>query len=138
MLRRYAMLAWVSIAMTCGCATAQTPLPVIDLNTVDGTAPVHAQVGQVLSIRLTGNASTGYSWEWNEAAAAGMLVRERNAAKVDTAKPDAPLLVGSPSTQVWLFRAAASGNAELHLDYRRPWEQGVAPVQTVRLQIVVH
>lgn len=137
MLHRYAMITWLSIAMTSGCATAQAPLPVIDLTTVDATAPVQAQVGQVLSIRLTGNASTGYSWEWDEAAAAGVLVRERSAAKVDAAKPDAPPLVGSPSTQTWLFRAAAPGNAELRLDYRRPWEQGVAPVQTVRLQIVV-
>lgn len=147
MLHRYAMLAWLSIAMTSGCATAQTPLPVIDLDTidlskVDGAAPVQAQVGQVLSISLTGNASTGYSWQWDEAAAAGVLVRERDVAKADAiksdpVKSDAPPLVGSPTTQVWLFRAAAPGKAELHLDYRRPWEQGVAPVQTVRLQIVV-
>lgn len=132
---RYAM--FVSIAMTCGCATAQTPLPVIDLNAVDGTAPVQAQVGQVLSIRLTGNASTGYSWQWDEAAAAGVLVREHAVAKIDAPKADTPPLVGSPSTQSWLFRAAAPGNAELRLDYRRPWEKDVAPVQTVRLRIVV-
>lgn len=135
MLSRYAML--VSIAMICGCATAQTPLPEIDLNAVDGAVPVQARVGQLLSIRLTGNASTGYSWEWDEAAAAGVLVRERNTAKVDAEKSDTPPMVGSPSTQAWLFRAAAPGNAELRLDYRRPWEKGVAPAQTVRLQIVV-
>jgi inhibitor of cysteine peptidase len=137
MLRHYAMLAWISVAMTCSCATAQTPLPMIDLNAVDAAEPVQAQVGQVLRIRLTGNASTGYGWEWDEAAAAGMLVRERNVAKADTVKSDAPRMVGSPSTQTWLFRAAAPGNGELRLDYRRPWEKNVAPVQSVRLQIVV-
>ena len=137
MLRRYAMLVWISIAMTCGCATAQAPLPEIDLNAADAAVPVQAQVGQLLSIRLTGNVSTGYSWDWDEAAAAGVLVSERNTAKVDAAKSDAPPMVGSPSTQVWLFRATAPGKAELRLDYRRPWEKNVAPVQTVRLQVVV-
>lgn len=138
MSRCFAMLAWASIAMTSGCATAQAPLPGVDLNAVDGTVPVQAQVGQVLSIRLTGNASTGYSWEWDEAAAAGVLVRERDPVQADSNEPAAsPPVVGSPSTQTWRFRAAKPGNAELRLDYRRPWEQGIAPVQSVRLQIVV-
>lgn len=94
-------------------------------------AVVAAQVGDVLVARLAANASTGFAWAWDEPAAAGMLAQAGEPAMsgVDATR------VGSGATQIWRFRVVKSGNARLRLEYRRPWEHGTPPAQTVSWQI---
>jgi inhibitor of cysteine peptidase len=119
------LLASLLAVVVAGCATAPRS-PTTD-------APVKAVAGQIFIVRLAANASTGYSWAWDEGAAAGVLVQvgEPTMAGVD------PQRVGGGGIQTWRFRAATGGKGELRLDYRRQWEKDTPPVQTVRWQIQV-
>ncbi|MFC3550226.1 protease inhibitor I42 family protein [Lysobacter cavernae] len=135
---RHALLfASALTVLVTGCAAGTAPAASTEreLTAADSRVPVQVTVGQVFVVRLPSNASTGYSWAWDQAAAAGVIVQDGEPAMAGV-NPD-PQTVGSGGTQTWRFRAAAAGQGELRLDYRRPWETGAAPAQTVRWQIQV-
>jgi inhibitor of cysteine peptidase len=88
---------------------------------------VALRVGQQVVVRLKGNATTGFLWmvksvEGGAAEAVG---------KVEY-KPDAAAagMVGVGGVFEATFRAVAPGKATITLEHRRPWEQGVAPLET--------
>ncbi|HEV8695900.1 MAG TPA: protease inhibitor I42 family protein [Lysobacter sp.] len=131
---RALLLVSLLAATIAGCTTAASlPMGERELTAADSAAPVKAAPGQLLVVRLAANASTGYSWAWDEAAAAGVLVQDGR----PTMTGLDPQRVGSGGTQTWRFRVVASGEGELRLNYRRPWEKDTPPVQTVHWQIQV-
>lgn len=93
---------------------------------------VEVRVGEVLVVRAGSNPSTGYGWEWDQAAASGVLVQEG-----ETSMAGMQPIPGSGGTQTWRFRAVAPGQGELHLDYLRPWEKDQAPARTLRWRVQV-
>ncbi len=119
-------------ACSSGTAVRSDVLPERELSAAHDV--VRVPLGQVLVVRVAANPTTGYSWAWNETAAAGVLAQD--GAPV-MAEKTGPQLVGAGGTQTWRFRAAKSGTGELRLDYRRPWESEVAPVQTQSWRIEV-
>lgn len=128
------VLLVLSVATATGCTTASTAgsassereLTAADRDTVA------VRVGDVLVVRLDSNPSTGYGWTWDERAAAGVLVKDGE----PTMSGAAPM-PGSGGVQTWRFRAAAPGEAQLQLDYLRPWEKDTPPVRTVRWSVQV-
>lgn len=124
-------LASVAAVLLAACASAPSGTRERELTTADARAAVAVQVDDVLVVRLAANASTGFAWAWDEPAAAGVLVQAGEPAMsgVDATR------VGSGGTQTWRFRVAKPGAAQLRLEYRRPWEQGTPPAQTVNWQI---
>lgn len=135
---RHALLFAPALAvLIAGCASDTAPAASAEreLTAADSAAPVQAAVGQVFVVRVPSNASTGYNWAWDQAAAAGVIVQDGQPTMAGV-NPD-PQMVGSGGTQTWRFRAASAGQGELRLDYRRAWEKGTAPAQTVRWQIQV-
>jgi inhibitor of cysteine peptidase len=131
---RALLLGSFLVIAAASCTTAApSPTVEIELTAADSAEPVKAVVGQSLVVRLPANPSTGYDWSWDEAAAAGILVKQG----VLTSGLS-PQGVGGGVTQTWLFRTEKSGAGDLVLTYRRPWEKDTAPAQTVRWQIQVH
>jgi inhibitor of cysteine peptidase len=45
--------------------------------------------------------------------------------------------MGSGGTTSFVFRALRQGTGVLNLAYRRPWETGVPPARTVRIDVNV-
>lgn len=117
-----------------GCASG-VPAPPDERELTSAQAADLVQVvpGQVLVVRLAANASTGYGWVWDEAAAQGVLVQDGEPAMSSLD----PQRVGSGGTQTWRFRAVKPGEGELHLDYRRAWEADQPAAQTLRWRIEV-
>lgn len=124
-------LASVAAVLLVACASAPSGTRERELTTADAKAVVAVQVDDVLVVRLAANAGTGFAWAWDEPAAAGVLVQAGEPAMsgVEASR------VGSGGTQTWRFRVARPGAGQLRLEYRRPWEQGTPPAQTVSWQI---
>jgi inhibitor of cysteine peptidase len=124
-------LACVVVVLLAACASVPSGTRERELTQADVKAVVAAQVGDVLVVRLAANASTGFAWAWDEPAAAGVLAQAGEPAMsgVDATR------VGSGGTQAWRFRVVKPGDAQLRLEYRRPWEHGTPPAQTVSWQI---
>ena len=89
------------------------------------------QKGQILTIKLEANPTTGYSWE---------LVESEGAILEQVGEPDFEAdsdLLGAPGTQTLRFEAVEAGQMELRLVYRPAWEEGVEPVETFTVQVTV-
>ena len=102
---------------------------------------VELDVGDVLVVRLRGNASTGYAWGRIDDGL-GLLEQIRSPTPVAPAATDPetaskPPVVGGPTVQVWYFRAEKAGETELRLVYRRPWIADAKPASELVRRIRV-
>ncbi len=88
--------------------------------------------GQTLVVTLEGNPTTGYSWEVAEPLDEQVL---RLVGEPEfKAESD---LVGAGGVQILRFEAVNAGKTTLKLAYRRHWEEGVEPLETYSIQVVV-
>ena len=114
-----------------GCATV---LSTNTLTQLDDGKVVNVTVGQVLTVELPGNRTTGYSWS---EPAASETVLERLGEPAYMTNPAPSGMVGVGGKEVWRFRAAKAGRQTLRLEYTRPWEKNVAPAKVVTFNVVV-
>jgi predicted secreted protein len=111
----------VEAALDVGCSDERLAGPV--------ALSLHGFVraGEVLSITLPGNPSTGYSWVMEASSEAALLqVEDVEAHQVSNG-------LGSPARQVLRLKAIGTGQAELRLAYWRSWENS-PPVQVVSIR----
>lgn len=78
------------------------------------------QPGDMVSIQLQGNPTTGYEWEDQSKPTA--VFEKKEVLYV----PDSSL-VGSGGVYTFHYRAVKPGKTSLTLVYRRPWEKNVSP-----------
>jgi len=101
----------------------------------DGTTQ-QLKVGEVMSISLESNPSTGYSWFAripNDHILAQMGEPEYQQPSFDSATP----MVGAPGTVTIFFEAFEAGNATITLEYMREFETDVAPEKTITITVEV-
>lgn len=91
--------------------------------------------GEVISISLESNPSTGYSW-YASISNKDVLMQMGEPEYQAPAESSTPM-VGAPGTQTFYYQAASTGTATLTLEYKRGWETDVAPVQTVAITVEV-
>lgn len=103
--------------------------------TVVGSGEATLQVDGVLEVALAANPTTGYTWEVSGAPDAAVL--EQVGEPVYEASPTDTMVVGSGGVMTFEFRAAGAGTTTLELVYRRPWEEGVEPIETVTIDVTV-
>ncbi len=51
--------------------------------------------------------------------------------------PEAEGVVGAAGKEVWTFHAEEKGKSTIYMEYRRPWEQDMEPVETFTLTVIV-
>lgn len=115
-----------------GLATGCRPPSEIKVEADDSGCEIELKKGQSLIITLEANPTTGYTWEL-----AGPLDEQilRQVGEVEfTPESD---LVGAPGVQILRFEAVSVGQTNLELVYHRPWEEGVEPLETFSLPVVV-
>ncbi len=83
------------------------------------THTINLESGPVFEIELTENASTGYSWqaEFDKNLFALLSDTYKNAGE-NTGSRNA---IGAPTTRVMRFELLGKSEAELLLNYARPW-----------------
>jgi inhibitor of cysteine peptidase len=117
-------------------------LPVISAQTaaikLDASANGTTQTlkkGEVMSITLESNSSTGYSWVASISDTA--VVSQAGEPQYNEPASSATPVVGAAGSQTFLFQGVSAGTAALTLDYERPWETDVAPVQSIVITVNV-
>jgi inhibitor of cysteine peptidase len=101
--------------------------------TADGSTQ-QLKIGEVLSVSLESNPSTGYSWF---ATISNPAVLVQMGEPQYQAPSSSTPIVGAAGTQIFFFQAAETGTATLTLDYLRSFESGVAPEKTVTITVEV-
>jgi len=121
------LLMAVTVTAIIGCS-AQLALA---LEAADSGSEITLQKGQVLVITLPGNPSTGYSWVMVDPE--GAILRQIGEPEF---KADSDL-VGAPGTMTLRFEAVEAGQMDLTLEYQRPWETDVEPLETFAAYVTV-
>ena len=127
------LIALASAVALAGCGSLERQTPRIVGAGNDGGAVVLKQ-GDTLVVTLEANPSTGYRWQ--TVAGTGTVLTPLGTPDY---LPDklAAGMVGAPGDMVFRYRAAAPGQTDLVLDYRRAFETGVAPAKSVRYAVSV-
>ncbi len=119
----------------CGSQANASGSPV-RLTEADNGKAVTVKTGDLVQVVLAGNPTTGYSWSTSLTDADKAVLQQQGDAAYAQESTD-PSLVGGGGTFTFTYKAAAPGQVVLKFDYARPWETGVAPIQTYSVTITV-
>ena len=131
MLQMNPIITIIACLLLAGCATASTTNTLTQLD--DGKV-VNMTVGQILTVELPSNRTTGFSW--NEPATTETVL-ERVGEPAYVTDPVPSGMAGVGGQEIWRFRATKAGRQTLRLEYARPWEKNVTPAKVASFKIVV-
>jgi inhibitor of cysteine peptidase len=117
------------LTIATGCGPQQQE---IKASIDDAGREMQLKKGQTLVVTLEGNPTTGYSWEAAEPLDEQVL---RQVGEAEFEQESEAL--GAGGVQILRFEAVNAGKMTLKLIYHRPWEEGVEPLETYSLQVVV-
>lgn len=103
----------------------------LDLTGQESGRSVTVPVGEVVSITLGGNPTTGYAWELADVDRAVLAPDPEPAYVADSA------LSGAGGKYTFRLTARAAGSTAVQLVYRRSWEKGLPPLERFDLQVSV-
>ena len=119
---------FLALALFSGCGTHG-----IQVTDADNGKQITVQSGQVVTVTLESNPTTGYSWQVLEIDDA-ILVQDGDPEYKQTSGTGG--LVGAGGTETFRFKTVGTGETTLSLGYMRPWES-VPPIQTFTIQVGV-
>ncbi len=107
-----------------------TPAKTLLLDEADDNSHLCLYVGDLVSIKLVSNPSTGYSWGKPENIAHLRLI----SAQSEKGSTDG---MGAAGFQVFSLKATEPGESRLVLGYARPFEKNTPAVKTFHLSITI-
>lgn len=112
--------------------TATTTASVITVTDQDNGKTIDLTKGTTLVVKLSSNASTGYSWSMQSNSPLLKLL------KSDYKEQKQPTqVVGAPGVQTFQLQATGLGNAAVQLEYRHPWEKNVAAAKVFSITVQI-
>ena len=108
----------------------------INVNEDDNGGQIELEQGQILQVTLESNPTTGYRWEQVENQEP--YLEQMGEAEFKQSLTDGPPIVGAGGWEIFRFKAISAGKMTLQLVYHRPWEEGVDPINTFSLNVVIH
>ncbi|PWB76193.1 MAG: hypothetical protein C3F07_03905 [Anaerolineales bacterium] len=117
----------VGVLAACKTSSANT----ITLSEQDAGKTVELKTGDTLVVSLEGNPTTGFNWI--PAAQDPMLLEQAGDAEFIPANDQ----LGSPGKILLKFNATTKGQTNLHLDYKRSFEENVSPEKTFDVTVIV-
>jgi len=106
----------------------------VQLTDADNGSTVELANGGALIVALPSNPTTGFSWSVAESSG---LQLELQGEPAYVPAGSTTQVVGAGGTEVFTFEAVDAGTAELTLEYRRPFESGVAPQETFSVTVEI-
>ncbi len=106
----------------------------VDANDTDGQ--VELEQGQILVVTLESNPTTGYGWEVAEIQES--ILEQMGEAEFKPSETGEPPIVGAGGWEIFRFKAISAGQMTLQLVYLQPWEEGVEPINTFSIEVVVN
>ncbi len=107
----------------------------VNVDEGDADSQVKLEQGRILVVTLESNPTTGYGWEVAENQES--ILEQMGEAEFKQSETSEPPLVGAGGWEIFRFKAISAGQMTLQLVYHRPWEEGVEPLKTFSLQVVV-
>ncbi len=120
-----------SLCLTLLAALLPAQLHALTLGVPDNGTSVTLPLTQTLALTLSGNPTTGFTWEL-ESPDQGVLAMEPRPSFV--ADSD---LMGAGGIFTFRFVPRRAGTTSLRLVYHRPWEKGVKPLRVFELTVTV-
>lgn len=96
-------------------------------------AEVTVAPGEIVTVKLCSNASTGFSWDENAKIEDTTILKQTGQRFISPEK-DMP---GAAGQQEWTFTALKPGTTTAYVEYSRPWEGGEKGVWTFTLTVIV-
>jgi inhibitor of cysteine peptidase len=127
----FVCLALVSAAALAGC-TAKDNNDNMQQQTSEHLRTNTINKGELLTIALPSNHSTGYSWSVAEIDNDYLVLVQD-----PTYSNSADGMVGKSGEDIFQFQSIATGQTTLKLVYKRPFETGVAPAKTHETTVVI-
>jgi predicted secreted protein/Tol biopolymer transport system component len=109
--------------------------PEVHVNEADDGGQIELEPSQILVVTLQSNPTTGYSW--HQAENQEPFLEQMGEPQFTQAPTDGPPVVGAGGWEVFRFKAVSAGQMTLELGYRRPWEEGVDPILTFSIDVIV-
>ena len=130
------MAGTVAIASGCGLIqkSEKPPPEPVTVTTAQAGTGVELAAGQALLVRLPSNPTTGYRWVYVEPKDA--VLRVDGPSSYEAAQ-SAGNTAGAGGTEIWKLAPLKAGQQQLRFEYRRPWEQDVAPSQVATFAVTV-
>jgi inhibitor of cysteine peptidase len=129
LMRTFFVMSFILIfALFSGCGTNGS-----SLTDADNGKQISMRPGEILTLTLESNPTTGYSWQVMELDSA-VLTQEGDPEYKQSSGAEG--LVGAGGTETFRFKAVGSSETTLELGYTRPWES-VPPVETFTIQVDV-
>ena len=120
----------VTVAVFRPCEAQEPPPEELVVTAADDGGVIRLEENQLLVVRLQANPSTGYGWQV-AAPTEAVILRQADVFEFQAESE----LLGAPGTQTLRFHGLREGHTILKLEYRRPWESGVEPASTFRLEV---
>ncbi len=128
--RKFLLFACLMFGMATGACAARGADP-LTLTSKDAGSTVHVKQGDVVTIALEGNPTTGYTWE--VAPGSGVGLEQQGEPQF---KPDSNAR-GAGGTMTLQFKASQPGTYPLKLIYHRTFEPNVPPLKSFEAVVVV-
>jgi inhibitor of cysteine peptidase len=100
---------------------------------VDNGNQITVKSGEVITLTLESNPTTGYSWQIMDIDNV-ILVQDGDSEFTQASNSEG--LVGACGMETFRFEAIGVGEATLELGYMRPWES-VQPLETFSIRVIV-
>jgi predicted secreted protein len=95
---------------------------------------LNLKVNDEITIKLESNITTGFKWNLSNETDANIISLVSSDYKQAPADKN---LVGADGFETFNFKTKSKGSTIIILTYNQPWEKGVAPVKTFKINIVV-
>jgi inhibitor of cysteine peptidase len=128
-----AMVVVTVAACTLFQGSPKPPPEPVTVSADQSGASVALASGQDLVVRLPSNPTTGYRWIYVEPKDAVLRVDGPSSYEAQSAGGAA----GAGGTEIWKLAPLKPGQQQLRFEYRRPWEQDVAPSRVATYTVTV-
>jgi len=95
---------------------------------------LNLKINDTVEIRLESNPTTGYGWFLSDKADSTIV--SVNDPEFIESKKDKEL-VGAGGYEIFTIKTISKGKTSIILNYERPWEEGVEPIETFEITISV-
>jgi predicted secreted protein len=126
------VLAWFDRKKSPGLISVDalfTPAPLTEISEAQNGQTLQLKKGDLLTLRLSSNASTGYSWSPTKTPDKKILTLSESGYLSDAG-------VGVPGKEVWGMQAAGPGSTSLELSYVSPVGISSGKTFSVRIDVV--
>jgi inhibitor of cysteine peptidase len=108
----------------CSCQAQQRAIPEEQKEDTGQRSPIHAKAGEIFSIILDSNPTTGYQWQLANPLDEKVLKLISSEYRMPETQ-----MVGAGGKEVWTVKALSTGQTTISFEYVRPWEKDREPAK---------